>query len=202
MTTGIPKYHDKSKYLSKGSWRWVIWPHILRYIPEGADRPAPDNTMMFLEDSRTFLNSVISEEGAIDWRHSISFCKIEGEKAMDLLRSKWLLSSWSFWLVYIYDVRLSFLGTRYNTKPKIDWTRLSSSAVLARPSQKPNCFFPCKKCESGKLKENSVPVHVGAVTASAVNFHHRGSIHDSTCTVNVSHWILNSQELQLESLDF
>ena len=53
------------------------------YIPEGADRPAPDNTMMFLEDSRTLLNSVISEEGAIDFRlapiHQL--LQIEGEKA-------------------------------------------------------------------------------------------------------------------------
>lgn len=42
--------------------------HKDTYKPEGADRPAPDNTMMFLEDSRTFLNSVISEEGTIDFR--------------------------------------------------------------------------------------------------------------------------------------
>ena len=52
------------------------------YIPEGADRPAPDKTMMFLEDSRTFLNSVTSEEGAIDFQlhHSSVFYRTEREK--------------------------------------------------------------------------------------------------------------------------
>ena len=59
------------------------------YIPEGADKPAPDNTMIFLDDSRTFLNSVISEEGAIDFRFPPfhQFSSKLNEKRVDLLRS-------------------------------------------------------------------------------------------------------------------
>lgn len=34
-------------------------------IPDGADSPAPDKIIMFLEEDNRFLNSEIEEDGAI-----------------------------------------------------------------------------------------------------------------------------------------